>query len=202
LIPLRRSRPNRRRRLTIGEKSIFWKRSKNEGGDGTDAYMREGTTWRVVAADRPYDEFYDFYSVSPEYFEYTLVYEQQLCPYQMLFFFCRTCASFTRKMHSATAVNCVQEHKVQGIFFQIPFRGSTDSYMPLSCLNQYNFPTLSNNSEISSGHNLLEIMVPTWIISFFFLKMTEVINFYFSFDILLRQFMCVQNCTGRENSLF
>jgi hypothetical protein len=24
----------------------------------------------VMAADRPYGEFYDFYSVSPEYFEY------------------------------------------------------------------------------------------------------------------------------------
>jgi hypothetical protein len=24
----------------------------------------------VMAADRPYDEFYDFYSVSPEYFVY------------------------------------------------------------------------------------------------------------------------------------
>jgi hypothetical protein len=26
-----------------------------------------------MAADRPYDEFYDFYSVSPEYLRYTLV---------------------------------------------------------------------------------------------------------------------------------
>jgi hypothetical protein len=34
--------------------------------------MPEGTTSRVMAADRPY-EFYDFYSVSPEYFGYTLV---------------------------------------------------------------------------------------------------------------------------------
>jgi hypothetical protein len=30
--------------------------------------MREGTTLRVMAADRPYGEFYDFYSISPEYF--------------------------------------------------------------------------------------------------------------------------------------
>jgi hypothetical protein len=36
--------------------------------------MREGTTWRVMAADVPYGEFYDFYTVSPEYFGYTLVY--------------------------------------------------------------------------------------------------------------------------------
>jgi hypothetical protein len=35
--------------------------------------MQEGTTSKVMAADRPYGEFYDFYSVSPEYFQYTLV---------------------------------------------------------------------------------------------------------------------------------
>jgi hypothetical protein len=27
----------------------------------------------VMAANRPYGEFYDFYSVSPEYFGYTIV---------------------------------------------------------------------------------------------------------------------------------
>jgi hypothetical protein len=32
--------------------------------------MREGTTSRVMAADRPYGEFYDFYSAIPEYFGY------------------------------------------------------------------------------------------------------------------------------------
>jgi hypothetical protein len=36
-------------------------------------YMREGTTSRVMAADKPYVEFNDFYSVSPEYFGYTPV---------------------------------------------------------------------------------------------------------------------------------
>jgi hypothetical protein len=30
--------------------------------------MWEGTASRVMVADRPYGEFYDFYSVSPEYF--------------------------------------------------------------------------------------------------------------------------------------
>jgi hypothetical protein len=35
--------------------------------------MREGTTSRVMAADRLYGEFYDFYSVSPEYFGYTFL---------------------------------------------------------------------------------------------------------------------------------
>jgi hypothetical protein len=35
--------------------------------------MREGTTSTVMAANRPYGEFYDFYSVSPEYFGYTIV---------------------------------------------------------------------------------------------------------------------------------
>jgi hypothetical protein len=40
----------------------------NGGDSGTGVYMRERTTSRVMAADRPYGEFYDFYSVSPEYF--------------------------------------------------------------------------------------------------------------------------------------
>jgi hypothetical protein len=35
--------------------------------------MREETTSRVTAADRPYGTFYDFYSVSPEKFGSTLV---------------------------------------------------------------------------------------------------------------------------------
>jgi len=35
--------------------------------------MREGTTLKVMAADRPYGKFYDFYSVSPENFGSTLV---------------------------------------------------------------------------------------------------------------------------------
>jgi hypothetical protein len=35
--------------------------------------MREGTTSRVMVADRPNGEFYDFYSVRPLYFGYHLV---------------------------------------------------------------------------------------------------------------------------------
>jgi hypothetical protein len=35
--------------------------------------MREGTTSRVMAADRPYGGLYYFYSVSPEYYGFTLV---------------------------------------------------------------------------------------------------------------------------------
>jgi hypothetical protein len=34
----------------------------------TGVYMREGNTSRVMVADRPYGQFYDFYSVSSEYF--------------------------------------------------------------------------------------------------------------------------------------
>jgi hypothetical protein len=49
------------------------KRSTNEGDSGTGVYMREETTSRVMTADRPCGEFYDFYNISPEYFEYTLV---------------------------------------------------------------------------------------------------------------------------------
>jgi hypothetical protein len=43
------------------------KRSKNGEDNGIGVYMREETTSRVMAADRPYGEFYYFYSVSPEY---------------------------------------------------------------------------------------------------------------------------------------
>jgi hypothetical protein len=35
--------------------------------------MREGTTSRMMAADKPYGEFYGFYSVCSEYFGYSLV---------------------------------------------------------------------------------------------------------------------------------
>jgi hypothetical protein len=48
-------------------------RSKNGGDGGTGVYMREETTSRVMAADKPYVESYDFYSVNPEYFGFTLV---------------------------------------------------------------------------------------------------------------------------------
>jgi hypothetical protein len=48
------------------------KHSKN--GDGvTGVYMQEGTTSRVMVTNRPYGELYDFYSISPEYFGYTLI---------------------------------------------------------------------------------------------------------------------------------
>ena len=49
-------------------------RSKN-GDGGTSVYMQEGTTSRVTAADRIYGKFYDFYSVSPENFESTHVWD-------------------------------------------------------------------------------------------------------------------------------
>jgi hypothetical protein len=42
------------------QKTTSRKRSKNGGDGGTGAYTREGTTSRVMAADRPYGEFYDF----------------------------------------------------------------------------------------------------------------------------------------------
>jgi hypothetical protein len=65
LIPLRRSSPNRRQCLTLWQKRTSMKRSK-KGDGGTGVYMRERTTSRVMAADWPYGEFYDSYSVSPE----------------------------------------------------------------------------------------------------------------------------------------
>jgi hypothetical protein len=53
---------------TVTEKDF--QEAFQNGGDGTGVYMREGTASRVMAADRPYD---DFYSVSPDYFGYTLL---------------------------------------------------------------------------------------------------------------------------------
>jgi hypothetical protein len=73
LIPLRRSRPNRRECLTLWQKRTSRKRSINGIDGGTCVYMWEGTISRVMAADRPYGEFYDFYSVSTVYFGFTLV---------------------------------------------------------------------------------------------------------------------------------
>jgi hypothetical protein len=64
---MRESRPNRRECLTLIEKD-FQETFQNGGDGGTGVYMREGTTSRVMAVDRPYSEFYDFFSVSPEYF--------------------------------------------------------------------------------------------------------------------------------------
>jgi hypothetical protein len=72
-IPLRRSRPNCRECLTHWQKSAFRKCSKNGGDSRTSVYMREGTTSRLTVADRPYGEFYDFYSVSPGNFGSTLI---------------------------------------------------------------------------------------------------------------------------------
>jgi hypothetical protein len=59
LITLRRSGPSSRWCLTHRQERTSRKRSKN-GYSGTSVYMREGTTSRVMAADRPYGEFYDF----------------------------------------------------------------------------------------------------------------------------------------------
>jgi hypothetical protein len=58
---------------TLTEKDL--QEAFQKGGDGgTDVYMREGTTSRVMATDKPYGEFYDFYSVSPAYAGYQFVY--------------------------------------------------------------------------------------------------------------------------------
>jgi hypothetical protein len=73
LITLRRSRPNRLECLTLRQKRTSRKRYKNGGDVGTGVYMWEETASRVMAADRPYGEFHDFYSVSPEYFGLNLV---------------------------------------------------------------------------------------------------------------------------------
>jgi hypothetical protein len=58
---------------TLDIKRTSRKCSTNGGDSRTGVYMWEGTNSRVMAADRPYGELYDFYSVSPEYFGYTFV---------------------------------------------------------------------------------------------------------------------------------
>jgi len=70
---LRRSSPKCRKCLTLWQKRTSRKRSKYGGDDGTGVYMREETTSRVTAADRPYGKFYDFYGVSAENIGSTLV---------------------------------------------------------------------------------------------------------------------------------
>ena len=72
MIPLRRYRPYRRECLTLIEKDLQ-EVFQNGGNGGVGVYMREGTTSRVKAADRPYGEFYEFCSVSPKSFGYHLV---------------------------------------------------------------------------------------------------------------------------------
>jgi hypothetical protein len=64
------------------QKRTSRKRYKNGEDGGTGVYMREGTTSRVMATDRPYSEFYDFYSVRPKYFGYTLVFAWKTKPCQ------------------------------------------------------------------------------------------------------------------------
>jgi len=48
--------------------------------------MWEGPTSKVMAADRPDGEFYDFYSISPENFVYHLIYVQLPCIMKLLTF--------------------------------------------------------------------------------------------------------------------
>jgi hypothetical protein len=66
---MRRPRLNRRVLDALTEKDFHEAFQKWRDG-GTGVYVRDGTTSRVMAADRSYDEFYDVYSVSPEHFGY------------------------------------------------------------------------------------------------------------------------------------
>jgi hypothetical protein len=68
---LRSSRPNRRESLTFRQKRTSGSIPQLEDDGRAGVYMREGTTLKVMAADRSYGEFCDFYSVSPEYLDTT-----------------------------------------------------------------------------------------------------------------------------------
>jgi hypothetical protein len=57
---------------TLTEK-YFQEAFQNGGDGGTSACMQEEPTLKVMAADRPYGEFYDCYSIRPEYYGYSLV---------------------------------------------------------------------------------------------------------------------------------
>jgi hypothetical protein len=78
-----------RRVLDTDRKRLPASGSKNREG-GTGVYMREGTSSRVMAADRPYVAFYDFYSVSSEYFGYILVHSdfQNVIPVSLIYSLC------------------------------------------------------------------------------------------------------------------
>jgi hypothetical protein len=52
---------------TLTEKD-FQKTLQNGGDGGTGVCMRQGANSLLMVADRPYGEFYDFCSVSLEYF--------------------------------------------------------------------------------------------------------------------------------------
>jgi hypothetical protein len=54
--------------LDILTEEDFQEAFQNGGDDGAGVYMQVGTNSRVMAANKPYGEFYDFDSVSPEYF--------------------------------------------------------------------------------------------------------------------------------------
>jgi hypothetical protein len=83
LFPKTKLKLKGRRFDTIEEKMTSRKRSKNGVDGGTGVYMREETTSRVMATDRPYGELYDFYNGSPEYFGYTLVHTAESQNYLM-----------------------------------------------------------------------------------------------------------------------
>jgi hypothetical protein len=95
LMPLRRSRPNHRECLTLWQKRTSRKRSKNGGDGGTSVFVQEGATSRVMVATRPYGKFYDFYSVSPKYFGYTLILSLPPCIFLVLCLKYKDNSSFT-----------------------------------------------------------------------------------------------------------
>jgi hypothetical protein len=66
------------RLLDINRKWLIGSAPKMEETVGLVSTCGKGTTSSVMAADGPYGEFYDFYSVSPEYFGYHHVYQLKI----------------------------------------------------------------------------------------------------------------------------
>jgi hypothetical protein len=114
LFPKMKLKPKGRRFDTIEKiqaesQREFRKRSKNGGDGGTGVFMRKGTTSRVMSAERPYSEFCYFYSVSPEYFRYTLV---MFCPFTRQSCCTKHAAIMDSKQHFADIKKVCRFHLV------------------------------------------------------------------------------------------
>jgi hypothetical protein len=69
---------------------VFQKRSKIGGDGGTGVYLGEGTTWRVMVADRPYGEFMIFTASVRDVLEST-TYIMALCDPHLVYY--QTCCT-------------------------------------------------------------------------------------------------------------
>jgi hypothetical protein len=93
--------------------------------------MREGTASRVMVANRPHGEFYDFYSISPEYFGYHHIYFAKVLQTNTLCSMENIAQTLTYSVwdNSWGSVSCLSKEKMM----QLPADLSEVAYIPL-CL--------------------------------------------------------------------